>query len=242
MTSVDTLQTDAAGAASVGVSSRDRLVVGATALALGLSMVAQNAVVIATDAPSYASPIQDVLAYHAANRVPVAIAVGLEALNVPLLLGFLAGLHRLVARRRGAGSTWSLLALVSGAALSAIFALYSAMWIGVVLAAGRPTEPTATLQVLWQVHAAGFALALPALGTTFGGAALGAHAAGLTPRWQRLLGVVGGGLLVASGTANLAIADGSPLIFVGLVGYAAWIVWLLATGVRLIRSRRAHDA
>jgi hypothetical protein len=48
--------------------------------------------------------------------------------------------------------------------------------------------------------------------------------------------VAGGGLLLAAGAANLAIADGSALLFVGLLGLAAWLVWLLATGVRLVRS------
>ena len=92
---------------------------------------------------------------------------------------------------------------------------------------------------VWQLHAAAFALALPALGTTFIGAALAAQASGLTPPWQRLLGVAGGALLLAAGAANLAIADGSALLFVGLPGYAAWLVWLLTTGVRLVRARTA---
>jgi len=78
---------------------------------------------------------------------------------------------------------------------------------------------------------------MPALGATFIGAALAAHASGLTPAWQRLLGVVGGGLLIAAGTANLAIADGSALLFVGLPGLAAWLVWLVVTGLRLIRGQ-----
>jgi hypothetical protein len=47
---------------------------------------------------------------------------------------------------------------------------------------------------------------------------------------------VGGSLLLAAGLGNLAIANGSPLLFVGLLGFAAWLVWLLATGVRLVRS------
>ena len=42
--------------------------------------------------------------------------------------------------------------------------------------------------------------------------------------------------IAAERLGNLAIADGSPLIFVGLLGFAAWLVWLLATGVRLVRS------
>src|SRR5215203_2589610 len=109
-------------------------------------------------------------------------------------------------------------------------------WDGVVLSAGELTEPSPVLELAWQMHAAAFAWSMPALGATFIGAALAAHASGLTPAWQRLLGVVGGGLLIAAGTANLAIADGSALLFVGLPGLAAWLVWLLATGVRLVRS------
>ena len=176
------------------------------------------------------------LAWHAQNRVAVAIAVGQEALNLPLLLGFVTGLHGLVGRRGGAGADWSRLAVAAGATLSAVFALYAVLWIGVVLSAGELAEPSPAFELVWQLHAAAFALALPALGTTFIGAALAAHASRLTPPWQRLLGVAGGGLLLAAGAATLAIADGSALLFVGLPGFFAWLVWLLATGVRLVRS------
>lgn len=214
-------------------------VVGATAIALAASMAIQNAVVVWADAPTFGDPIKEVLAFHAENRVAVAISVGLEALNLPLLLGFVTGLHGLVGRRGGAGADWSRLAVAAGATLSAVFALYAVLWNGVVLSAGELAEPSPAFELAWQLHAGAFALALPALGTTFIGAALAAHASGLTPPWQRLLGVAGGGLLLAAGAANLAIADGSALLFVGMPGYAAWLVWLLATGVRLVRARTA---
>ena len=214
-------------------------VVGATAIALAASVAIQNAVVVWAGAPGYGDPIEEVLAFHAENRGAVAIAVGLEALNLPLLLGFVTGLHGLVGRRGGAGADWSRLAVAAGATLSAVFALYAVLWNGVVLSAGELAEPSPVFELAWQLHAAAFALALPALGTTFIGAALAAHASRLTPPWQRLLGVAGGGLLLAAGAANLAIADGSALLFVGMPGYAAWLVWLLATGVRLVRARTA---
>ena len=113
-------------------------VVGATALALAASLIVQNVVVGAGGAPDYGDPIADVLAFHAKNRGAVAIAVGLEALNLPLLLGFLAGLHGLVASRTTAGATWSRLALAAGATLSAIWAIYAVAWIGAVLSVGEP--------------------------------------------------------------------------------------------------------
>lgn len=212
-------------------------VVGATAIALAASMVLQNAMFAATGPPGYGNPIAEVLAWHQQNAVVVAIAVGQEALHLPLLLGFVTGLHGVVGRRGRAGADWSRLAVAAGATLSAIFAIYSVLWIGTVLSARDLVEPNPTFELAWQLHAAAYALALPALGTTFIGAALAAHASGLTPPWQRLLGVAGGGLLLAAGAASLAIADGSALLFVGLAGIAAWIVWLLATGVRLVRAR-----
>ncbi len=214
-------------------------VVGATAIALAASIIIQNAMFAWAGAPAYGDPIGEVLAWHAQNRVVVAIAVGQEALHLPLLLGFVTGLHGLVGRRGGAGADWSRLAVAAGATLSAVFALYAVLWIGAVLSAGELAEPSPVFELAWQLHAAAFALALPALGITFIGAALAAHTSRLTPPWQRLLGVAGGGLLIAAGAASLAIADGSALLFVGVAGYFAWPVWLLATGVRLVRARTA---
>src|SRR5215210_2670808 len=214
---------------------RGRLV-GATAIASAAAVLIDNVVVGWVNSPTYAAPMKEVLAFHADHPGAVAIAVGLEALNVPLLLGFLTGLHGLVGRRGGAGAHWSRLAMAAGATLSAVTAFYAVLWDGVVLAAGELTEPSPVLELAWRMHAAAFAWSLPALGTTFIGAALATHASGLTPSWQRLLGLAGGGLLITAGTANLAIADGSALLFVGVAGFVAWPVWLLATGVRLVRS------
>jgi hypothetical protein len=214
---------------------RGRLV-GAAAIAFAVSVAIENAVLAGSGGPTYGAPIEEVLAWLADNRVAVAIASSQVALNLPLLLVFVTGLHGLVERRGGAGADWSRLALAAGATLSAILVLFNATQMGLALSAGGLAEPTPAFELVWHVHAAAFALALPTLGTTFIGAALAAHASGLTPAWQRLLGLVGGSLLLAAGLGNLAIADGSALIFVGLLGFAAWLVWLLATGVRLVRS------
>src|SRR3954471_13552904 len=211
-------------------------VVGATAIASAALVLIDNTVVGWAGSPTYAAPIKEVLAFHAENQAAVTIAVGLEALNLPLLLLFVTGLHGLVGRRGGAGADWSRLAVAAGATFSAVMAFYAVLWDGVVLSAGELIEPSPVLELAWLMHAAAFAWSLPALGTTFIGAALATHASRLTPPWQRLLGAAGGGLLIAAGTANLAITDGSALLFFGLPGLAAWLVWLLATGVRLVRS------
>src|SRR5919199_1201345 len=211
-------------------------VVGATAIASAAAVLIDNVEVAWVNSPTYGAPMKEVLAFHANHPGVVAIAVGLEALNVPLLLGFLTGLHGLVGRRGGAGAHWSCLGVAAGASFSAVMAFYAVLWDGVVLAAGDLAEPSPVLELAWHMHAASFAWSLPALGTTFIGAALATHATRLTPRWQLLLGVAGGGLLLAAGAASLAVADGSMLpLYAGVPGYFAWMVWLLATGVRLVR-------
>jgi hypothetical protein len=231
-----------------GNRSSTARIVGGAAIALAASVIVQNAMFVGgvakllglgdgTAAPNYGDPIGVVLAYHAANRGAVAVAAGLEAVNLPLLLLFVTALHGLVQRRGGAGSDWSRLAVAAGAALSVLFALVIATHIATVLAADGLAEPNPAFELIWQLHAAIFALALPALGATFIGAALATHASGLTRPWQRLLGVASGSLLILAGTGDLAIADGSPLLFVGVLGLATWLVWLVATGLRLIRSQ-----
>src|SRR5215212_5338141 len=195
---------------------RGRLV-GAAAIAFAVSVAIENAVLAGAGAPTFGAPIEQVLAF-AQNRDAVAIAVGLQAVVLPLLLIFVTGLHEIVGRRGAAGTDWSHLAVAAGATLAAIFALVTVTFIGVVLSAGGLAEPTpafelawqlhaaafelawqlhaAAFELAWQLHAAAFALALPALGTTFIGAALATHATGLTRPWQRLLGIAGGSLLI----------------------------------------------
>lgn len=228
-------------AATPAVAAGNRVsttrIVGGVGVALAVSVVVQNAVFVGSGAPAYGDPLGVVLAYHVANRGAVAVAAGLEAVNLPLLLLFVTALHGLVQRRGGAGADWSRLAVAAGATLSTLFALVIATHIAVVLAADGLAEPTPAFELIWQLHAATFALALPALGATFIGAALATHASGLTRPWQRLLGVAGGSLPIVAGAGNLVIADGSPLLFVGILGFAAWLVWLVVTGIRLIRGQ-----
>ena len=105
-------------------------------------VVIENVLFAVTGAVGYGAPIEEVLAYYAANRDAVAIVSGLVALYLPLLLVFVTGLHGLVERRGGAGADWSRLALAAGATLSAIFVLVNVLQIGLALSAGGLAEPT----------------------------------------------------------------------------------------------------
>lgn len=211
-------------------------IVGGAAIAFAVLWVLENVLFATSGAVGYDAPIENVLAYYAGNRNAVAVITGLVGLYLPSLLVFVTSLHGLVVRRGGPGADWSRLAMAAGATLAAIFVLFNVTQIGLVLSADGISQATPAFEISWQIHAAAFGLAFPMLGATCIGGAFAAHASGLTPPWQRVLGIAGGSLLLAAGIGNVAVADGSPLIFVGLLGFVAWIVWLLATGVRLVRS------
>src|ERR687893_2310671 len=125
-------------AATPAVAAGNRVsttrIVGGAGLALAASVVFQNVMFAPGGAPTYAAPLGEVLAYHAENRGTLAVAVGQEAVNLPLLLLFVTGLHGLVQRRGGAGADWSRLAVAAGATLSAVFAPLISTPIAVVLA------------------------------------------------------------------------------------------------------------
>lgn len=210
-------------------------ILGAIALAYAASVVVQNAMFGST-APDYSTPLSTVLTYHADNQSALAITSGLETTNMVLLLLFVTLLHGLVQRRGGKGSDGSRLAVVAGATLSSLSALLIATHIAVIVIANGLTEPNTAFEIMWRLHAAVLALMLPALGATFIGAAFATHASGLTRPWQRVVGVLGGSLAIVAGFGNLAIAGGSPILFVGVVGLGMWVVWLIATGLRLIRG------
>ena len=225
--------TPAATAEGRGSTAR---IVGVTAIAYAASMIVQNVLFAFPPAPNYGDPLDVVLTYHAQNQSVLAVTSGLEAVNMLLLLLFVTALHGLVQRRGGIGADWSRLAVAAGATLAVLSALTIATHIAVVLTADGLAEPTPAFKLIWQLHAATFALSLPALGATFIGAALATHASGLTRPWQRLIGVAGGSLPILAGLGNRAIAGGSPVLFVGVLGLAMWLVWLIVTGLRLIRA------
>src|SRR5918998_3338645 len=96
-------------AATPAVAAGNRVsttrIVGAAAIAFATSVAIDNAVLIGAGAPTFGDPIEQVLAF-AQNRDAVAIAVGLQAVELPLLLIFVNGLHGVLGGGGGAGDAW----------------------------------------------------------------------------------------------------------------------------------------
>lgn len=209
--------------------------VGVIAIVYAGSILVQNGLFAFSGSPGYSDPLSAVLTYHADNQGVLSVTSGLESINMVLLLLLITSLHGLVKRRGGLGEYWSRLAMIAGSALSVMFGLTIATHIAVIIAANNLSEANGVFEMMWRLHAATFALAMPALGLTFIGTALATHSNGLTRPWHLRLGLIGGSLPLLAGIGNLAIAGGSPVLYIGVLGLFLWLIWLILLGLRLIR-------
>lgn len=210
--------------------------VGILSIIYATSMLIQNGLFAISGSPGYSDPISAVLTYHSENQGALAVTSGLESVNMILLLLFITALSGLIRRNGNKGADWTRLTMAAGATLSTLFALTIATHISVILASSNLAASNIAFEMMWQFHAATFALAMPALGLTIIGTVLATHANGLTRTWHKLFGMLSGILPIFAGFGNLAIAGGSSLLYIGVLGLFLWLLWLIILGLRLIRG------
>lgn len=204
---------------------------GIAALGFALGVALQNTVLLG-GAPEAGTDLAEAASWYTANRGRAAVASAIVAVNFPLLIVFAATMREL-GRGTANGRRWMTVGILGAAGMVGVFSLVTAGLISSVLFA--EAGATAAFAAVWTLHNAAFALTLPVLGTALLGFTLGGHASGITAPWQRFAGVTGAALLIGTGAANTLIADGSPVVFIGFGGFVLWLVWLVATGVRLLR-------
>jgi hypothetical protein len=203
--------------------------IGALGFAAGVAT--QNFVLLAGMPDTAAAP-PAVATWLVDNRSRSTIASALVGLNMPLLLVFAAASRALVEDVRAA-RLWVDLGAFAAVVLVGLFGIVATTQVAATLIADGGATPAFT--ALWTLHNAAFALAMTAVGVALLGFAVGTHVAGLTPAWQRTMGLVGATLLLVTGLANAAVAGGSPIIYLGLAGFGLWLLWLVTTGARLLR-------
>jgi hypothetical protein len=94
------------------------------------------------------------------------------------------------------------------------------------------------IQAVWAIHNSVFTVLDFSIAVALFGLARAGVAAGITPHAYRRLAPVGAGLLLIGTLAGPSIAEGNAMPLFGLtgVGFLIWLSFLVATGVRLVRS------
>ena len=206
-----------------------RRMAGVSALAFAGGVVVANAVI--AGGPMADWQASEAAAWFAANGTRLSVANAMIALTLPALIAFSTAMLEL-ARGSHRARLWTVFGALGAASMVGVFAAV----VGGNIAAVHLAGDVALFEVAWRLHFAAFAINMTALGIAFFGFNLGAHAAGLIPSWQRTMGVIGALLLLGTGFANTTVAGGSLAAAPGGIGFLLWLVWLIVTGIRLVRA------
>ncbi|MBV9950305.1 MAG: hypothetical protein JO291_00025 [Acidimicrobiia bacterium] len=197
-------------------------------------VIVQN--VIRGSAPQPGADIDDVVAHYADHRGLTVVLTVTFVLSLGCLAAFLGGVVRRLVTSGRPG--WAVLGGAGGMAIIALFASVVAAEQAIsVLAAGSAPDPQA-IEALWSLHNSLFTVNMLFIGIALVGLSRAGIAAGITPRAFARLAPAGAALLAIGTLSGPYTANGEAMVLFGVsvVGFVVWLAFLVATGVRLVRS------
>jgi hypothetical protein len=208
-------------------------VAGLAGLVFVGTVLVQNA--LRAGFPANDAPAEEVMRYYAEHRgITVALAA-LFAIGSVSIVTFLGGV---VARAaQGARRGLAIAGGVGGGALFGTFSLLVALDMAIAGYVHRGAPDASVVEGLWVLHNSVFGVLLAVIGVTLGCLTAACAACGLlSGRWT-VAGIVGGALLLIGAATTPAIVDGSPTMFVGVLGFVVWVAFVATASVRMLRGR-----
>jgi hypothetical protein len=181
-----------------------------------------------------ATPVE-VREFFAASGTGVTVSTALAPIAWILLPVFAAGVAAAARRRSVAqGDAWPLVGL--GAAI-----MQNCLFGGVVATQAVLSAGGLSADVewgIWQLHTALFSLNAVSLAIIMASLSLAGVRTGLIRCWHATLGFVSAAVMTVVSVTTPIHMDGGPLGLLGLAGFLAWVVWLAAYGVVLLRAAK----
>ncbi len=207
---------------------------GLAGMAFAAGVALQNGVLLAGN-PMADAPLAEIQDYYSSSGGRISIAVGLVAVNIVLLVFFGSAVTKRLAARRESS-------VAARAGLGGIVLLGGAFFVTTLLQAvlaARVNElaEAGQLQLIWDLHTAAFAMSGSGLGVTLAALSVGALVANaVVPRWAAIVGLVGAACAVAAGALVVSTISGGPGIWLQLLGFVAWLIWLVTASLNLWRG------
>jgi hypothetical protein len=204
-------------------------------LAFVVVVMIQN-LVRATTAPLNNAPTAKVLAHysqHSPVEMLLSVTFVVSGAGIALYVGGMA--RRLV---DGPAPAWAYTGFAGALGVIALFSTLVGSEAALVGAGHRPHPNFGTIDALWLLHNAIFAVLDLSIAVALLGLGLAAVSAGLAPRVFSWLAPLGAALLAIGAAGAPVLADGSDMVFmaVALVGFVIWLAFVAVTGARLLRE------
>ena len=209
---------------------------GSAGLGFVAGIILQNAV-LSRGGPLPDAGLQEVVDHYAEAGIGARLTVALVAVNMLLLFLFAAAARSRLSAVTGA-EVPSRIGLMGVVLLSATFGA-TALFQSVLIAGGSNLASSPdTTKLLWDLHTGSLILSQLSLGLALLGFASAAFVARtLTPRWLAQIGMVGGALLIVSGSLPFSAIEGSKTFFLGFPGFFIWIAWLATAGATMFKTK-----
>jgi hypothetical protein len=205
------------------------------ALTFAVTVIAQN-LIRGASAPGNGATSTEVLSHYADHGAIMFVLVGTYVVSGIGLAVFLGGsMRRLLATsRRG----WAMTGLVGATCVMSLFAVMVAAEQALTIAAHRAHPDTGAVEAIWVLHNSVFSVLDFSIAAALLGLSRAGIADGMTPRVFTRLAPIGAAMLLVGTLAGPAIAAGHAIVLFAVtgLGFLVWLAFLLATGVRLVRS------
>ena len=184
-------------------------------------------------APAADAEVSEIIEFATDDRAVIQVLVAMFAVAIVIMTVFVAGLYRHVAD--GLERIAARVGLIGWVGVAAMFSTVVVSEMSLAVAGEHLADSPGLARAFWTLNNTAFALNMAMLATALLGFSLAGAAAGITPRWFRLLGPAGAILMIVSAANGVSIAEGSPIVFVGLIGFLIWLLFVVTTGVGMIR-------
>ncbi len=205
------------------------------ALTFAIVVIVQN-VIRGASAPGNGATAAQVLSHYSSDgAIPFVLAATYVVSGIGMAV-FLGGVtrHLLATSRPG----WAITGLVGALGIVTVFTLVVAAEQALSVAAHMDRPQLGAIQALWALHNSIFSVLDLFIALALVGLSRAAVAAAMTPKAFTWAAPVGAVLLVIGVVAGPAVAGGDALAFFAIagLGFLVWLAFLIATGVRLIRT------
>ena len=179
----------------------------------------------------------EIASYYKANGGLLTFVSVIAPLVWVCLLVFGSGVFAQVrAHETTKGEAWAYVGLLGILMQNAIFATVIATEVTFNVGADEMAANAGLTEVIWRFQRAMFALNGTSLALALTGLSIAAWRASFIPQWHAYVGLVGAALLLVSAATVTPAVEGTFAAFIGLPGFVLWLVWILATAIRLVQE------
>lgn len=183
----------------------------------------------------------DIVKYAVDNSGGIKLAMGAGTVLLLPLLFWGAGVMGRLRDAGGEGAAWGATGYGALVLAGALFASANLIWLPIVVTPGVRGDDSLVAFMWASVYVIG-AAAFVAIAAVLLAFSCGGLRCGVGARWLNWLGIVGGVVALIGGAWPEASAKGDLLGAVGIPGYLIFVVWVLITGIELVRASPAAAA